>query len=142
MISGKPILFWTFEKMIYKRRKGIAIVDTKKGILVGAIKDTFILPGGGAKYLENREKATIRELYEETGLRTKKIKYLFSDIGIKWLNYKGKLIRNHSKIFLVETKGVPKPSHEIKKIAFYKPGSKIKIGIGSKKIIDIYLKKQ
>ena len=60
------------------RRKGVAIVDTPKGILVVAISDIFILPGGGAKPWENRKKAAIRELYEETGLRTKKIKYLFN----------------------------------------------------------------
>lgn len=125
--------------MSNKRRKGVAIVDTKKGILVGAIKDTFILPGGGAKLWESRKKAAIRELYEETGLKTKKIKYLFSDVGIKLKNHKGKLVRNHSKCFLVESEGIPKPMHEMKKIAFYKPGSKLKIGEGSKKIIDIYL---
>ena len=123
-----------------KRRKGVAIIDTKKGILVGAINDTFILPGGGAKPWESRKKAAIRELYEETGLKTKKIKYLFRDRGIKWRDHKGRLIRNYSKVFLVESEGIPKPGHEIKKIAFYKPGSKIKIGKGSKKIIDIYLK--
>lgn len=124
-----------------KRRKGVAIVDTQKGILVGAIHDTFILPGGGAKPWESRKKAAIRELYEETRLKTKKIRYLFRDVGIKWHDHKGRLIRNHSKVFLIESEGVPKPNHEMKKLAFYKPGSKIKIGEGSKKIIDIYLKK-
>ena len=124
-----------------RRRKGVAIVDTEKGILVGAIGDTFLLPGGGAKHWESRKKAAIRELYEETKLKTNSIKYLFSDIGIKWHNHEGKLIQNHSKIFLVKFEGIPKPSHEIKKIAFYKPGSKLKLGEGSKKIIDIYLAK-
>ncbi len=124
-----------------KRRKGVAIVDTKKGILVVAGGDTFILPGGGAKSWENRKNAAIRELYEETTLKTKKIKYLFKDIGIKWRDHRGRLIRNHSKVFLIESEGIPKPSHEIKNIAFYKTGSKIKIGEGSKKIIGIYLKR-
>jgi 8-oxo-dGTP pyrophosphatase MutT (NUDIX family) len=127
--------------MVIPRRKGVAIVETKKGILVGAIGDTFILPGGGAKVGESRKKATIRELYEETGLKTKKIKYLFKDVGIKWHNNKGKLIRNHSKIFLIEAEGIPKPNHEIKKIGFYNSNSKIKIGEGSQKIIDTYIKK-
>ena len=127
--------------MVTIRRKGIAIIDTNKGILVGAITDTFILPGGGAKHWESRKKATIRELYEETGLKAKKIKYLFSNIGIKWRNHKGKLVKNFSKIFLVEAEGKPRPRSEIKKIAFYTPESKIKIGEGSKKIIDIYLSK-
>lgn len=124
-----------------KRRKGVAIVDTKKGILIGATYDTFILPGGGAKPWESRKKAAIRELYEETGLKTKRIKYLFRDVGIKWRDHKNRLIRNYSKVFLVEVEGIPRPSNEIKKIAFYKLGSKIKLGEGSKKIINIYLKK-
>lgn len=126
--------------MTPKRRKGIAIVETKKGILVGAIHGTFILPGGGAERWESRKKAAIRELYEETGLKTKKIKYLFEDVGIKWKDHCGRIIRNHSKVFLVEAEGIPKPRHEIKKIAFYNPESKIKMGEGSKTIIEKYLK--
>lgn len=127
--------------MFIRRRKGVAIVDTKKGILVVAIGNTFILPGGGVMPRESRKKAAIRELYEETGLKTKKIKYLFNDIGIKWRNHKGKLIQNYSKVFLVEADGVPKPCSEIKKIAFYNANSKIKIGDGSKAIIGLYLNK-
>ena len=128
--------------MTQKRRKGVAIVETKKGILVGAIDKTFILPGGGAKRRESRKKAAIRELEEETGLRTKSIKYLFEDYGIKWKNHKGKWIKNHSKVFLIEAEGIPKPSHEMKKIGFWKPESKINLGIGSRMIIERYLKEK
>ncbi len=47
--------------MSNKRRKGVAIVDTNKGILVVAGRSKkFILPGGGAKKWESRKKATIR----------------------------------------------------------------------------------
>ena len=122
-----------------KRRKGVAIVDTKKGILVGSINDTFILPGGGAKPWESRKRAAMRELREETGLKTKKIKYLFKDVGIKWHDHKGKLIQNYSKVFLIEAEGIAKPGHEIKKITFWNPKSKIKLGEGSRKIIEMYL---
>jgi len=52
-------------KQIKKRRKGVAIVHNKKGILVVSVNDTFILPGGGAKILESSKKAAIRELEEE-----------------------------------------------------------------------------
>ena len=55
--------------MTYKRRQGLAIVDTKEGILVvSGRKKNFILPGGGASKGESREGAAIRELKEETGL--------------------------------------------------------------------------
>ena len=126
--------------MGYKRRKGVAIVDTPKGILVVAGRSKkFILPGGGAKRGESRKHAAIRELYEETGLKTKRAKYLFSYVGKKWHTRKG-FVRNYAKVFLIEAYGKPKPRNEIKYIAFWKPGSKIHITTGTKKIIEKYLK--
>ena len=66
--------------MVLIRRKGVAIVDSPKGILVVAGKTkVFHLPGGGTKKGEDRKKAAVRELHEETGLKTKRIKYLFID---------------------------------------------------------------
>ena len=125
--------------MIYKRRKGVAIVDTNKGILVVAGKSrNFMLPGGGAKKWETREKAAIRELHEETGLKTKKIKYLFQYIGRLWHNNKGKTIRNRTKVFLVNAQGKPRPRNEIKHIGFWKPKSKIKIDTWAKEVIKKY----
>lgn len=123
-----------------KRRKGVAIVNTSKGILVVAGKSKkFILPGGGAEKWESRKKATIRELYEETGLKTKNITYLFRYVGGKWHAHKGRPIRNHAKVFFVEAEGTPRPKHEIKYIAFWKPESNIHITIGTKKVIERYL---
>jgi|SRR3989344_4432028 len=122
------------------RRKGSAIVDTPKGILVVAGRGKkFILPGGGAEKWESRKKATIRELYEETNLKTKSIKYLFSYVGSKWYDHHGKPIRNHAKVFLVKAEGIPKPKHEIKYIDFYKTGSNLHITGGTKKVIEKYL---
>ena len=127
--------------MVFRRRKGVAIVETSKGILVVSGKGkTFNLPGGGAESWESRKKATIRELYEETGLKTKNIRYLFSYVGSKWHNFRGKPVRNHSKVFLVSAEGVPRPNHEIKYIDYYKLGSKIKIGDGTKKIMEKYFR--
>lgn len=127
--------------MSLKRRKGIAIVDTLKGILVVAGKSKkFSLPGGGADKMESRKRATIRELYEETNLKTKNIKYLFSSIGNKWHNHKGTLVRNYSKIFLIEAQGVPKPRNEIKYVNFYNDKSKLDLTNGTKNIINKYLK--
>lgn len=127
--------------MSHKRRKGVAIVETSKGILVVAGRSKkFILPGGGAEKWESRKKAAIRELYEETGLRTKNINYLFKYIGGKWRTQKERLIRNYAKVFLVKTKGIPKPRHEIKYIAYWKPNSQIDLTKGTKTIIERYLK--
>jgi 8-oxo-dGTP diphosphatase len=126
--------------MIYKRRKGVAIVDTDKGILVVAGRNMkFILPGGEAKRGESRKKAAIRELYEETGLKTKDIRYLFSYVGSKWRTHKGKYVRNYAKVFLVKPEGIPRPKHEIKYISFWKPGSRTYITKGTKKVIEKYL---
>jgi len=127
--------------MIYKRRKGVAIVDTNKGILVVAGRSrNFALPGGGAKKWETREKAAIRELYEETGLRTKRIKYLFQYEGRLWRNHEGKTIRNRTKVFLIESQGKPKPRSEIKHINFWRPKTKIKVDNWAKEVIKIYLR--
>ncbi|MBS3108468.1 NUDIX domain-containing protein [Candidatus Woesearchaeota archaeon] len=124
-----------------KRRKGVAIVDTDKGILVVAGRGKrFILPGGGAEKWESRKKATIRELYEETGLKTKNIVYLFRYVGSKWHAHGGKSIRNYAKVFLVESEGNPKPRHEIKYIAFWKTGSNLNLTGGTKKVIEKYLR--
>ncbi len=122
------------------RRKGAAIVDTQKGILVVAGRSKrFILPGGGAEKRESRKKATVRELYEETGLKTRSIKYLFSYVGSKWHTHNGRLIRNHAKVFLVKAEGTPRPRHEIKHIGFYKEGSSLHLNSGTKKVIEKYL---
>jgi len=123
-----------------KRRKGVAIVDTSKGILIVAGRSKrFILPGGGAQKRESREKAAIRELYEETGLKTKNIQYLFDYVGKKWHTYSGRSVRNHAKVFLVKTYGIARPRHEIKYIGFWKPRSNLHLTGGTKSIIKKYL---
>lgn len=127
--------------MIPRRRKGIAIVDTPKGIVLVAQKSKiFMFPGGGAERWETRKKAAIRELYEETGLKTKRIKYLFSYIGGIWKPRSGKAARNHIKVFLIDAIGVPKPRSEILYIGFWKPKSKMKLTKTTTGIIEKYLK--
>ncbi len=50
------------------RRRGTAIVETNKGILLTSGKGrVFILPGGGARRSESRLRAALRDLEEETG---------------------------------------------------------------------------
>ncbi len=66
------------------RKKGVAFVDTSKGILLVSDRSRrFTLPGGAVSGRESRKGASIRELREETGLKTKSAKY--------FLSYKGHL---------------------------------------------------
>ena len=98
------------------------------------------MPGGGAKKEESRKDATIRELEEETSLKTKKIFYLFSYIGDAWTNHRGKEIRNHVKVFLVQAYGTAKPSNEIKYLSYWNPKSKINLSNKAENVLKNYLK--
>lgn len=126
--------------MSHKRRKGTAIVDTSKGIVVVAGRSKrFILPGGGANKSESRRKAAIRELHEETGLKAKSTTYLFSYVGSKWRTHNATYVRNHATVFLIKAYGTARPRHEIKYIGFWKPGSDLYLTNGTQKIINKYL---
>jgi 8-oxo-dGTP diphosphatase len=117
------------------RRRGTAIVDTKKGILIASHGKTWLLPGGGANKGEDREKATIRELKEETGLITKRSKYLFS-----YDEPDDRHIRNLHKVFLIDATGTAKPNHhDVKKLAYWTTDSNIELSRTTKKIVDKYL---
>ena len=120
------------------RRKGVALVESRKGILVVAgRRKIFTLPGGGADKGESRRHAAMRELREETGLKTKKRTYLFNYHGGKWHTKKGS-VKNHAKVFLINAYGHARPRHEIKYIAYWKPNSRIRISRRTQWIIDKY----
>lgn len=59
------------------------MINSKREILVATRKEnpakgTFDLPGGFVDLDETAEEAVVREVYEETGLKTDKLTYLFS----------------------------------------------------------------
>jgi len=118
--------------MIHRRRRGTAIVDTPNGILVvNTGERTYYLPGGGAKMVESRRSAVIRELFEETGLRATKCSYLFEYTS----HY------NLHKVFLIEATGVAKPRKEIKNLAYFN-GSNVNISDTTRRIIEMYNEKK
>lgn len=126
--------------MVHRRRRGTAIVETPKGILVASgRRKIFLLPGGGAEKWESRKKAAIRELREETGLKALESTYLFSHIGKVHKDFKGGYFQDHNKVFLIKTEGEARPRHEIKYIAYYKADSNIRISGVTKEIIELYL---
>jgi 8-oxo-dGTP diphosphatase len=124
------------------RRRGTAIFDTPKGILVcSGRRKIFLLPGGGTerKAKESRRKAATRELREETGLRAYSSKYLFTYNEEKYYpdGRKRKIVNLH-KVFLVKARGHARPRHEVKHIAYYKDGN-INLPYNTKKIVEKYL---
>ncbi|MDK2908242.1 MAG: 8-oxo-dGTP diphosphatase [Candidatus Woesearchaeota archaeon] len=112
-----------------KRRRGTAIFETEKGILLTSISGrTFILPGGGANKGESRFRAAIRELEEETGLMANYAKIIFRHESYS---------QEHT-VVLVKAEGTPKPKNEVKHLDYFKPGKNIKISKGTKEIIKKY----
>jgi 8-oxo-dGTP diphosphatase len=118
------------------RRRGTAIIDTPKGILVVAgRKELYILPGGGAEHNESREEAVAREVMEETGLKVVSSKYLFEHNDAP-----ERRIQNLHKVFLLGVAGRVKPDgHEVRHIGYWKPGSDVPISNTTKLLIQKYI---
>jgi len=124
---------------VKKRRRGTALVETEKGILVTAGRGgVFLLPGGGANRGESRTKAAMRELREETGLKPYYAKYLFRHRGRVSKSHGHGYFQDHHTVCLIKAHGTPSPRHEIKHVAFYKPGSRVRISGVTREIIEKY----
>ena len=118
--------------MGFHRRRGTAIVETEKGVLVAAGRSKiFITPGGGASRNESRMQAAIRELKEETGLEPYFAMALFRFRGKA--NHK---FQDHHTIYYIKAQGKARAKHEVKYIAYYKPGYNIRISSSTREILD------
>lgn len=124
--------------MVYRRRRGTAIVDTPHGILVVSQNGrTFTLPGGGARPAESERDAAARELMEETGMEAVELAYLFAFMGVLHRGTRGGFFRNAHQVFLVRATGTPEPGHEVKRVAYY-DGSGLRLTYSAKRIIERY----
>ena len=86
------------------RRRGTAIIETERGIILTAgHRGSFILPGGGAERGESRFVAAIRELKEETGIETIKIAPGFRKKTTYFFTSFGETIAKTVSFYLAET---------------------------------------
>lgn len=127
--------------MTYKRRRGAAIIQTPKGILLVNERGKFILPGGKAERGESRRIAVLREVMEETQMSPMSSEFLFKHTGVKKKLRRGGEFRDYAKVFLVKAKGEPKPSREVTKLAFYNENKKLPLDKDTKNILGRFLKK-
>jgi len=124
------------------RRRGTAIVETQRGILLtsGRRGRPFILPGGGAERDESRFVAALRELTEETGLLPYAAEIIFKHKGKIRPTMSGRhKFQDQHTVCLVKASGTPRPGGgDAKRIAYYYPGCDAWISITTREIIDRY----
>ncbi len=122
---------------IKKRRRGTAIVETPRGILVvGGRRGLYILPGGGTNKGESRRQVVVRKLKEETGLIATNVIFLFQHVGHVQRAYSGVYFKDYHTVCLVNASGIARPQNEVKYVNYYSPNSKIKVSRTTKEIIE------
>lgn len=100
----------------------------------------YVLPGGHVEYGEDPKKATLRELYEETGLKGKVVRVITARSGSKKLDPRGPVINICYLVKLLS--GRIKLNYEATEIVWW-PLRKIKkstMGFGHREHIENYFK--
>jgi 8-oxo-dGTP diphosphatase len=126
---------------VIRRRRGTAIVETDKGILLTSGNGkVFILPGGGTEKDESRFVATLRELTEETRLRPYSAEVIFRHLGVVKPTLSGRgYYQDHHTVCLVKATGEARPGGgDAKHIAYYYPGCSVKVSTTTREIIQKY----
>lgn len=124
------------------RRRGTAVVETERGILLtaGRIGKPFMLPGGGAKKGESRFMAALREMTEETGLLPYAAEIIFTHKGKIRPTKSGRhSFQDQHTVCFVKASGSPRPGGgDAKRIAYYSPGCNVWISTTTEEIIERY----
>jgi 8-oxo-dGTP diphosphatase len=119
------------ERTLKKRRRGTAIIEYDKGVLVVSMnKRAYMTLGGEANRGESRMQAAIREIKEETGVEP-----YFSMALFRYSGLKRKTHQNLHTVYYVKAIGTPRPSREIKRIAYHTPGSQIILSTETREIL-------
>ncbi len=122
-------------------RSTVIYNDPRRGIMLvrGRGESDFIFPGGGTEGLSATQ-AAIRELQEETGLTitSSNLRKLggFDGLGDP-SDWKGRPLK-HTIFEASDVRGVPKPSHEIAEIRYWKPGSSLPVSKDTAAILSTY----
>jgi 8-oxo-dGTP diphosphatase len=75
------------ERGFMKQRATVVCQQGTRVLLVGRERGRWSLPGGKPEHDETLEEAAVRELFEETLLRTAAIKYMFEFAGMRTRHY-------------------------------------------------------
>ena len=119
------------ERRLKKRRRGTAIIEYEKGVLVVTMNGrAYMTLGGEAKRNESRMQAAIREIKEETGLEP-----YFSMALFRYSGLKRKTHQNLHTVYYVKATGTPKPKQEITRIAYHTPGSSLILSTETREIL-------